>query len=140
MKNCKNTEIFCRSINDWSTYILTWMLPCLFFSARFLNMCKSRTTSIPFDEVVRLDYDYMEVDQSAYQAGWGWWKQAGSVSCDQKFSREWNLSFFQAVPLNGLSNLVQLLVPLHIITSFISHFCLFQNAILHKLLKLGFWN
>ena len=30
--------------------------------------------------------------------------------------------------------------PLHIISSLFSHFCLFQNAILHKMLKLGFWN
>ena len=31
--------------------------------------------------------------------------------------------------------------PLHIISSLFSHFCLFlQNAILHKMLKLGLWN
>ena len=29
---------------------------------------------------------------------------------------------------------------LHIISSLFSHFCLFQTAILHKMLKLGFWN
>ena len=30
--------------------------------------------------------------------------------------------------------------PLHRISFLFSHFCLLQNAILHKLLKLGFWN
>ena len=29
---------------------------------------------------------------------------------------------------------------LHIFSSLFSHFCLFQNAILHKMLELGFWN
>ena len=29
---------------------------------------------------------------------------------------------------------------LYIISSLFSHFCLFQNAILHKMLQLGFWN
>ena len=50
MKSCKSAESFCLSIltictNDWSTYILTCLLlPLLFFSARFLNVCKPRTT------------------------------------------------------------------------------------------------
>ena len=30
--------------------------------------------------------------------------------------------------------------PLHIISSLFRHFCLFQNAILNKMLKLEFWN
>ena len=71
---------------------------------------------------------------ASLHAGWGWWMQAESVPSDQKFSCKWNLSFFKAVPSNRLS--FYLGSPLHII----NHFCLFQNAILHKILKLGFWN
>ena len=64
--------------------------------------------------------------------------QAVSVPSDQKFSCKWHLSFFNAVPSNSLS--FYLGGPLHIISSFFCHFCLFQNTILHKMLKLGFWN
>ena len=46
-------------------------------------------------------------------------------SMRSEFSCKWNLSFFKAVP------------P---ISSLFSHVCLFQKAILHKMLKLGFWN
>ena len=51
---------------------------------------------------------------------------------------KWNLSFFKDVPSNRLT--FYLASPLHIISSLFNHFCLFQNAILHKLLKLGFLN
>ena len=50
MKNFKSAESFCLIIltiytNDWSTQILTHLLlPYLFFSARFQNICKARTT------------------------------------------------------------------------------------------------
>ena len=64
--------------------------------------------------------------------------QADLVPSDQEFSWKWNFSFFKAVPSNRLS--FYLGSPLHIISSLFSHFCLFQNAILHKMLKLGFWN
>ena len=64
--------------------------------------------------------------------------QADSVPSNQKFSCKWNLSFFKAVPSNRLS--FYLGSPLHIISSLFSHFCLFQNAILLKILKLGLWN
>ena len=73
---------------------------------------------------------------ASLHAGWGWWMQAESVPSDQKFSCKWNLSFFKAVPSNRLSFLLG--SPLHIISSLFSHFCLFQNAVLQKILKLGF--
>ena len=60
--------------------------------------------------------------------------QADLTPSDQKFSYKWNLSFFKAVSSNRLSFYQGSL--LHIF----SHFCLFQNAILHKMLELGFWN
>ena len=45
---------------------------------------------------------------------------------------------FQGSPTNKFH--FHLCSPLHIISSLFSHLCLFQNAILHKMLKLGFWN
>ena len=51
---------------------------------------------------------------------------------------KWNLSFFKDVPSNRLTFYLGSL--LHIISSLFNHFYLFQNAILHKHLKLGFWN
>ena len=64
--------------------------------------------------------------------------QADMVPYNQKFSGKWNLSFFQTVPTNRLP--FDLGISFHIISSLFSLFCLFQNAILHKMLKLGFWN
>ena len=46
--------------------------------------------------------------------------QAGSVPCDQKFSCQWNLSFFKAVLPNRLPFYLGSL--LHIISSLSSHF------------------
>ena len=132
-KTEKNTESFCLSIltiytNDQSTYILTrLLLPCLFFSARFLNMCKPRTTSISFDRLAHLKWHFMEEGQHAYWASWGWWMLAGLVPCNQKFSCNWNWSFFKAVPPNRLP--LYLGSPLHIISFLLSQFCLFQNPI-----------
>ena len=64
--------------------------------------------------------------------------QADTVPYNQEFSGEWNLSFFQTVPSNRLP--FDLGISFHIISSLFSPFCLFQNAILHKMLKPGFWN
>ena len=72
----------------------------------------------------------MKVGYQACRAGWRWWMQADLVPSGQKFSSKWNLSFFNSVPSNRL----------YIISFLLSLFCLFQNAILHKILKVGFWN
>ena len=52
MKNCKSTESFCRSIlaiytNDWSTFWYVYCCYVYFFSGKFLNVCKPRTTTYP---------------------------------------------------------------------------------------------
>ena len=46
MKNCENTESFCRSTlaiytNDWSTFDM--FTASIFFSGKFLNACRPRT-------------------------------------------------------------------------------------------------
>ena len=46
---------------------------------------------------------------------------------------------FQGCPIKQAAFLPAFL-PLHVISSLFSHFCLFQNANLRKITKLGFWN
>ena len=46
--------------------------------------------------------------------------------------------FLEATPLNRLPFYLDSMH--HITSSFFSHFFLLQNVILHKILKLGFWN
>ena len=84
-------------------------------------MCASlEQHCIAYDRLVHMDYHFMEVGKHAYQAAWGWWMQAGSVSCNQKFYCKWNLSFFKAVPPNRLPFYLGIL--LHIINSLSGHF------------------
>ena len=120
----------------WHTYCCH----IYFFPARFLNMCKPRTTFYLFDELAQLDLHFIEVEvgHHIYRTGLGWWIQADLVLCDQKCSCKSNLSFFKAIPPNRLP--FNLGSPLHIIRSLFSQFCSFQNSILHKMLKLGSWN
>ena len=73
-----------------------------------------------------------------YSAGRGWWKQAGLVPCDQKFSCKWHLSFSHPVALNEPAAFLASLS--HITSSLISHIWFFMNAILRKMSKLGFPN
>ena len=107
------------------------LVPCLF-------SCEIPIYVQTKNRLAHLDQDFTKVGYQACRAGWGWWMQADLVPSDQEFSCKWNFSFFKAVPSNRLS--FYLGSPLHIISSLFSHFCLFQNAILHKMLKLGFWN
>ena len=135
MKSNQSTESFCLSIltiyaNDWSTFwYVYWCHVCFFF-------CEIPKYVQAKNGLARLDWHYMEVGSQAYWAGWRLWMQAGSVPSNQKFSCKW--TFFMDVLSNGLSFYQG--NPLHIISSLFRHFCLFQNAILHKMLKLGFWN
>ena len=98
-------------------------------SVRFLNMCKPRA-GWP------ISTESSWIGLAAYQAGWVWWIQAGLFPSDQNFSCKWKLSF------SRLSNRLPFYLgsPLHAISSLFSHFCMFQNAILRKMLKLGFWS
>ena len=114
------------------------LLPRLFFFLRDSQICTSlQTHSIFVDGLAHLDWDFMEVGQPACRADRGWWMQAGLDPCDQKFSCKWDLSFLEDVSLHRLP--IYLASPLHIISSLFSHFCLFQNAILHKILRIGLW-
>ena len=135
MKSCKSRESFCLSIltiytNDWSTFWHVYWCHVYFF---FCEIPKYMQTK---NRLAHFDWDFMEVGWQVCWAYWGWWMQADTIPSDLKFSCKWNLSFFKAVPSNRLSFLLG--SPLHIISSLFSHFCLFQNAVLQKILKLGF--
>ena len=135
MKSCKSRESFCLSIltiytNDWSTFWHVYWCHVYFF---FCEIPKYMQTK---NRLAHFDWDFMEVGWQVCWAYWGWWMQADTIPSDLKFSCKWNLSFFKAVPSNRLS--FYLGSPLQIISFLFSHFCLFQNAILHKMVKLGF--
>ena len=124
-------------LSQHSNYLQKWLVhfnsdmftAAMFLSARFLDMWKPRTTFYFLWRAIPPGLVFMEVDQHSYQAGWGWWMQAGSVPWDQIFS-SMIFIMFQGCPTRQTAYLPR--KPAHIISSLFSHFCLFQNAILHK--------
>ena len=114
----------------------------VFSSARFLNMCKPRKTFHLLCGTNPRGLAFYGKEPAYLLAYWacccGWWMQAGSVPCGQKFSCKLNLSFFMAVPPNRLT--FYLFSPVHILSSLFSPFCLFPNDIFYTVLKLGFWD
>ena len=104
----------------------------IFSSMWFLNMCKPRTGLRP----ARLGFygkglASLTIWLGMVNAGW-------LGSSHEKFSYKWNLWFFKVVPTNRLS--FYLGSSLQIVSLWFSHFYLFQNAILHIMLKVGFRN
>ena len=90
-----------------------WHVYCyhVCFSLKFLNMCKPRAT-IYLSWLGMLNASWLDSMRSE--------------------------TFLQIqFPQNKLP--FYLGRPIHVISSLFSHFCLFQNAILHKMLKIGFW-
>ena len=140
MKNFKCTESIYYSIltiytNDWSTFWHVYCCHAYFFSARFLNMCKPRTKLYLLWRAGPPGLVFYGTGLAHLPNWLGWLIQAGSVLCDQKFFLQ---KKFITFPLNRLP--FYLGSSLHIISSLLSHFYLFQNAILHKMFKLGLWN
>ena len=110
-------------------FLTCLLVPCLFFPQRDSWICANQEQTGP------PQFGFHESGLASLPS---WWIQADSVPFNQKFSWKLNFSFFKVVPSNRLS--FYLGSPLHIINSLLSHFYLFQKAILHKMLKLGFWN
>ena len=98
-------------LSQHTSYLCEWLVHLnfvvftaaifLFFLARFLKRASLEQHSISFDGLAHLDWHFMEVGQHAYQTGWEWWMQAGSVQCDQKFLCKGNIPFSKAVPPNS---------------------------------------
>ena len=120
MKNCKSTESFCLSIlvvyaNDCSTFWYFYGCYVCYFSRRFLNVCKPRTTLYPLWQLGPPALGFYGSGLACLQG-----MLTETVLCDQKISCNWNLSFFKAVPPNRLP--FYLGSPLHIISSLYGHF------------------
>ena len=104
----------------------------IFSSLIFLNMCKPRTGWTTSTKIL-----WELASKPVEPPGDGECRLTRFHSI-RNFLAIFFLSFFKTVPLNRLSFYLD--SPLHIISSLFSHFYLFHNAILHKILKLGFWN
>ena len=122
-------------------HFLTCLLPpYLFFSARFLKMCKA---SIKLYLFWRADPSWLAFYRS-WPAGLPNWlgmvNKTGLFPCDQVFSVKWNFSFFKAALPKTKTKLLHLGNQLHILSFLFSHLCIFQNANLYWMLKLRFWN
>ena len=89
-KNCKSTESFCLSIltiyTNIGPFLTCLLLPFLFISARFLNICKPRTTFHLLWRAGPPELAFYGSGLAFLQAGWEWWMQAGLVPYNQKFS------------------------------------------------------
>ena len=89
---------------------------------------------------------YVQIKNRLAHQDWDLWKWASKPAellgdCEYKLTPFHPVRNFLANEIYLFSNLSFYLgSPLDIISSLFSHFCLFQNAILHKILKLGFWN
>ena len=97
---------------------------------KFLNICKPRTG---WPTLIGVLWKWLASLMSwlgMMIAGW-----LGSIRSE--IFLQMKFISFKAVPSKRMS--FYLGIPLHIIRYLFSHFCLFQNAVLHKMLKLGFW-
>ena len=136
MENCKSTESFCLSIitvytNNWSTF---WHVYCcrVYFFCEFLNMCKPRTGWPTWIDIL-LKWASMLTQLPEVGECICW---LGSMQSEVFItSCKLNLPFFKAVPPNRLH--FYLSAPHN---QLIIQPRLFQKAILHKMLKVGFWN
>ena len=103
----------------------------IFSSVRFLNMCKPRTGWPTSTDILWSGLACLPNWLAIMNTGW-----AGSIGSE--IFLQMKFIIFKAVTSNMLS--FYLGSPLHVISSLFSQFCLFRNAILRKMLRLGFWN
>ena len=141
MKNSKSIESFCLSIlftQIVEPLLTCLLLPCLFFFCEILNMCRPRTTFYllwwagPFGLAFYGSGPACLLSRLLMvNAGWLGFIQS-EIFLQIKFIIFQGCSTKQAAFLPGQ--------PVTYNQLLIHHFSLFQNAILHKMLKLGFWN
>ena len=103
----------------------------IFSSARFLNMCKPRASWSTLIDILWSGLACLPSKLDMMNTVW-----LGSIPSEIFFQVKF--SILKAVSSKRLP--FYLGRTLHAVTSLFSHFCLFQNAILHKMLKLRFWN
>ena len=103
----------------------------IFSSVRFLNICKPRTGWPTSTDILWSELACLPTWLAIMNTGW-----AGSIRSEVFLQMKFII--FKAVSSKMLS--FYLGSPLHVISSLFSQFCLLQNAILHKMLRSGFWN
>ena len=135
IETCKKYRIL---LSQYTKYLHKWLVRgsfdmftaamfINFFSVKFLNVCKPRTILNLLWQTGAPGLAFCGSGLTHSPSLLGMIIQAGQVSCNQKFSCKWNLSFFKTFPPNRLP--FYLGSPLYIITSLFSHSCLFQNTI-----------
>ena len=137
MKNHKSTELSCLGILTFTQmagppkfwHVYCWHAYC--FSMKFLNMCKPRTT-IYF---LRFGPPGFISCGSGLECLPSW---LGMV--DSKCKLVHVIRNFIANKTCYFSPNKLLFLSWHVIKSLFSQFCLFQNAIFHKMFQLRFWN
>ena len=104
---------------------LLYVAMFIFSPVEFLNLCKLRPGLFTSFGII-----------------WKWSIKPTELAGDSERRLTWFhlIRNFLANKLDHFSRLSFSLSPLHIISSLFSHFCLFQNAILYKMLKLEFLN
>ena len=114
MKNCK--KLFIRIIlsqhtNYWHKWLVhlhfhMFIADMLIFFCKVLKYVQAQTNILShlmgWPAGIAIKWKWTS---PFHQTGLGWWKQVALVLFDQKFSCEWNLSFFWVVLLNWLSHL-----------------------------------
>ena len=100
-----------------------------FSSARFLNMCKPRARWPTWIVILWSGLACLPSWLGMMNTGW-----LGSIQSETFLQMKFII--FKAVPSNRLPFYLGSL--LHVISTLFSNFCLFQNTILRKMLKLGF--
>ena len=145
MKHCKNAESFCLSI--LTIYLILtgplkfWHVYCChvyFFSARILNMWMSRTTFYLLWRAGPPGLGFYG-SRPARLPSWLGMVNAGRLgSMRSEIFLKMKFIILQGCPTKQAD--FYLGSPLHIISTSFSHFCLFENVISHKMLKLVSWN
>ena len=103
----------------------------IFSSATFLNMCKTRTGWPTSTDILWSGLACLPSWLGMINTGW-----LGPIRSE--IFLQMKFVIFKAAPLNRL--LFYLGSLLHVLSSLFGHFYLFQNAILHEMLKLWFWD
>ena len=131
----KSAEPFCLSIlfaqMIGSLFDIFTATMFIFSSARSLNICKPRIGWPTSFDILWSGLACLPSWLGMMNTGW-----LGSIQSD--IFLQMKFIIFKAVPSNRLP--YYLGSQLHVVSSLFGHFCLFQNAVLCKMLKLGFRN
>ena len=136
MKNCKSTESLCLSIltiytNDWSPFWYVYCCHVYFFFCEIPKYVQAK------NRLAYLDWHFMEwASMLTKLVGYNEYRLGRFHRIRNFFANE--IYHFQGCPIKHAVFLPRQSAPCN--SSLFSQFCLFRNAILRKMLRLGFWN